>query len=186
MNSHSVNDWLQINQSSPTAWHTGQICLSAGLLVCISCHKSVTESEIDQSVVKTLYFRTMLRSSRGCLKPEFLLLLHNKSSGPRCRGMSWQEVARVVHTLVMFVFMFLLLAVLLECVRPGIQSTAELQQQSAQQANTVTHTDTKTCLTTCLLRWGVGGEGSCNLSLSYTYTHTCSKCVKVKCQILSL
>lgn len=98
MNSHSVNEWLQINQSSPTAWHTGQICLSAGLLVCISCHKSVTESEIDQSVVKTLYFRTMLRSSRGCLKPEFLLLLHNKSFGPRCSGMSWQEVARVVHS----------------------------------------------------------------------------------------
>lgn len=80
----------------------------------------------------------------------------------------------MLYTLVMFVFMFLLLAVLLECVRPGIQSTAELQQQSAQQANTDTHTDTKTCLTTCLLRWGVWGEGSCNLSLSYTHTHVLS------------
>lgn len=98
MNPHSVNEWLQRNQSSPTASHTCQIRLSDGLLFCISCHQSVTEAEIHQSVVKTLDFKTMLRSSRGCLRPEFLLFFHNKSSCPQWSAMSWQEVARVVHT----------------------------------------------------------------------------------------
>lgn len=150
MNSHSVNEWLQRNQSSPTAWHTCQVRLSAGLLACISSYQSVTESEIHQSVVKTLDFRTMLRWSSGCLRPEFLLLFHNK--GLWKLTVQWNELTGSgtcrTHLSCLFSCSCFLLCGLSVSIQEFSHSWALTTISSAgKRGHSHRH---KTCLTTCL------------------------------------